>query len=135
VGWQKLVLVRGTTCDANGVPVILTDPRRGLDERHYATEPSGRFATCLIEVLESPPYRGLGGSTRKVISPVEIELGHHGGNDNGRLPVTTNNFVECGMHRTSVAPAIREAEALGSFVSPNVDAKVMPSTAHQICFS
>ena len=48
-----------------------------------------------------------------MISRIEIELGHHGGNDNGRLPVTTNDFVEYGMHRTSVAPAIREAEALG----------------------
>lgn len=48
-----------------------------------------------------------------VISRIEIELAHHGGNDNGRLPVTTDNFVEYGMHRTSVAPAIREAETLG----------------------
>jgi hypothetical protein len=29
------------------------------------------------------------------------------------LPVTTEDFVQYGMHRTSVAPAIREAEALG----------------------
>jgi transposase len=48
-----------------------------------------------------------------VISRIEIELASHGGNDNGRLPVTTDNFVQYGMHRTSVAPAIREAEALG----------------------
>jgi hypothetical protein len=48
-----------------------------------------------------------------VISCIEIELAHHGGNDNGRLPVTTDDFVRYGMHRTSVAPGIREAEALG----------------------
>jgi hypothetical protein len=46
-----------------------------------------------------------------VMSRIEIELAAHGGNDNGRLPVTTEQFVEYGMHRTSVAPAIREAEA------------------------
>jgi hypothetical protein len=74
---------------------------------------SGQFAARLIEMLESPAYRALSGSAHKVISRIEIELGHHGGNDNGRLPVTTNDFVEYGMHRTSVAPAIREAEALG----------------------
>jgi hypothetical protein len=74
---------------------------------------SGQFAARLIEMLESPAYRVLSGSAHKVISRIEIELGHHGGNDNGRLPVTTNDFVEYGMHRTSVAPAIREAEALG----------------------
>ena len=74
---------------------------------------SGQFAARLIEMLESPAYRALSASAHKVISRIEIELGHHGGNDNGRLPVTTNDFVEYGMHRTSVAPAIREAEALG----------------------
>jgi hypothetical protein len=74
---------------------------------------SGQFAARLIELLESPAYRALSASGHKVISRIEIELGHHGGNDNGRLPVTTNDFVEYGMHRTSVAPAIREAEALG----------------------
>jgi hypothetical protein len=74
---------------------------------------SGQFAARLIEMLESPAYRALSASGHKAISRIEIELGHHGGNDNGRLPVTTNDFVEYGMHRTSVAPAIREAEALG----------------------
>jgi hypothetical protein len=48
-----------------------------------------------------------------VISRIEVELAHHGGNDNGRLPVTTDHFVAYGMHRSSVAPAIREADALG----------------------
>jgi hypothetical protein len=48
-----------------------------------------------------------------VMSRIEIELAHHGGNENGRLPVTTDDFVEYGMHRTSVASAIREAVALG----------------------
>jgi hypothetical protein len=74
---------------------------------------SGQFAARLIEMLESPAYRALSRSAHMVISRVEIELGHHGGNDNGRLPITTNDFVEYGMHRTSVAPAIREADALG----------------------
>jgi hypothetical protein len=74
---------------------------------------SGQFSTRLIEMLESPPYRVLSRSAHMIISRIEIELAHHGGNDNGRLPVTTDDFVDYGMHRTSVAPAIREAEALG----------------------
>jgi hypothetical protein len=64
-------------------------------------------------MLESPAYRVLSSSGQMVISRIEIELAHHGGNDNGRLPVTTDDFVKYGMHRTSVAPAIREAVALG----------------------
>jgi hypothetical protein len=74
---------------------------------------NGQWSARLIEMLESPAYRTLSVSGHMVISRIEIELAHHGGNDNGRLPVTTDDFVEYGMHRTSVAPAIREAEALG----------------------
>lgn len=72
-----------------------------------------QFSPRLIAMLESPAYRALSVSGHLVISRIEIELGHHGGNENGRLPVTTDDFVEYGMHRSSVAPAIREAEALG----------------------
>jgi hypothetical protein len=74
---------------------------------------SGQFAARLIEMLESPAYRTLSRAALLVISRIEIELAHHGGNDNGRLPVTTDQFVEYGIHRSAVAPAIREAEALG----------------------
>jgi hypothetical protein len=74
---------------------------------------SGQFSPRLTEMLESPAYRALSCTGHMVISRIEIELSHHGGNDNGRLPVTTDDFMHYGMHRTSVAPAIREAEALG----------------------
>ena len=74
---------------------------------------SEQFSARLIEMLESPAYRTLSRSAHLVISRIEVELGHHGGNDNGRLPVTTDDFVSYGIHRASVAPAIRESEALG----------------------
>jgi hypothetical protein len=77
---------------------------------------SGQFAARIIEMLESPAYRVLSRSAHMVISRVEIELAHHGGNDNGKLPITTEDFIAYGMDRSSVAPAIREAEALG-FIS------------------
>jgi len=64
-------------------------------------------------MLESPAYRALSLSAHRVISRIEIELAHHGGNDNGRLPVTKQNFIAYGIHNDAVAPAIREAEALG----------------------
>jgi hypothetical protein len=72
-----------------------------------------QFSARLIEMLECPAYRALSRSAHLVISRIEVELAHHGGNDNGRLPVTTDNFVAYGIHRASVAPAIREVEALG----------------------
>jgi hypothetical protein len=74
---------------------------------------NGQFAPRLIEMLESPAYRALSRSAHQVISRIETELGHHGGNDNGRLPVSFADFVDYGVDRASVAPAIREAEALG----------------------
>jgi hypothetical protein len=74
---------------------------------------SGQWSPRLIELLESSAYRVLSLAGHRVISRIEIELGHHGGNDNGKLPVTKQDFIEYGVHNDSVAPAIREAEALG----------------------
>lgn len=73
----------------------------------------GQFAPRLIEMLESPAYRALSLSARRVIDRVEIELAHHGGGDNGKLPVTYDHFHEYGIHRHAIGPAIREAVALG----------------------
>jgi hypothetical protein len=64
-------------------------------------------------MLESPAYRQLSQAAHRIISRIEIELAHHGGNDNGKLPVTYGDFIEYGVHRHSIAPAIREAVALG----------------------
>ena len=50
-----------------------------------------------------------------IMDRIAIELAHHGGNDNGKLPVTYNQFVEYGLHRHAIGPAIREGEALGLF--------------------
>jgi hypothetical protein len=74
---------------------------------------SGAFSARLIEMLESPAWRALSLSGRRVIDRLEIELAHHGGNDNGRLPVTKLDFMAYGISARLVAPAIREAQALG----------------------
>ena len=66
-------------------------------------------------MMESPAYRVLSQSAHRAISRIELELCYHGGNDNGRLPVTFDDFVEYGIDRASVAPALREGEALGFF--------------------
>ena len=44
----------------------------------------GQWSPRLIEMLESPAYRALSVSAHRVISRIEIEHAHHGGNDNGR---------------------------------------------------
>jgi hypothetical protein len=73
----------------------------------------GQFAARLVEMLEAPAYRVLSLSAHRIISRVEIELGHHGGNDNGRLPVTYEDFERYGIDRHCIPLAIREAVALG----------------------
>jgi hypothetical protein len=73
----------------------------------------GQFAPRLIEMLESPAYRALSFSGRRVLDVIEIELAQHAGKDNGKLPVTFRDFVAYGLHWNGIAPAIRETVSLG----------------------
>jgi hypothetical protein len=73
----------------------------------------GQFNARLIEMMESPAYRVLSLTAHRVMDRISIELAQHGGNDNGKLPVTYEHFTEYGIDRHAVAPAIRELEALG----------------------
>jgi len=52
-------------------------------------------------------------SGHRILARLEIELGAHGGNDNGKLPTTFDQFAEYGISRRLVAPALREVTALG----------------------
>lgn len=74
---------------------------------------SGQFSARTIEMMEAPGWSVLSRAARLVLDRIEIEHAHHGGNDNGRLPVTFDHFVEFGVHRHSIGPALRELCALG----------------------
>jgi len=78
-----------------------------------STSFSGQWAGRLVEMMESHAFRALSLSAHRVIHRVEIELAHHAGKDNGTLPVTFDDFQSYGVHRHAIAPAIREAVALG----------------------
>ena len=73
----------------------------------------GQFAAHTIEMLKSRAWSVLSLSARRLLDRIEIEHADHGGNDNGRLPVTYDDFERYGIHRHSIAAAIREIEALG----------------------
>ena len=77
------------------------------------TQIGGQFAPHTINMLRSPAWRVLSLSARRVLDRVEIEFADHGGTENGELPVTYDDFEEYGVHRHAIAPAIREAVALG----------------------
>jgi hypothetical protein len=77
---------------------------------------SGQFSARLIEMMESPAFRVLSLSAHRALSRIEIELAHHGGQDNGQLPVTFDDFERYGLHRHAIGPALAELEALGFIV-------------------
>jgi hypothetical protein len=74
---------------------------------------AGQFAARTIEMMESPAFQVLSLGGHRALARIEIELAHHGGCDNSRLPVTFDQFVEYGIHRHAIAPALRELCALG----------------------
>ena len=73
----------------------------------------GQFVAHRIEMIRSPAWSVLSLSARRVLDRIEIEHCDHGGNENGRLPVTYDDFECYGIHRHAIAPAIRETVALG----------------------
>jgi hypothetical protein len=66
-----------------------------------------------VELLESPALRVLSRAAHLALLRIELELRHNGGFNNGKLIVTTEQFIEYGISENSVAPALRELEALG----------------------
>ena len=71
------------------------------------------FVQLRLPFLESPALGALSLSARRVLDRLEIEHMHHGGADNGRLQVPYSAFEQFGIHNNMIAPAIREAVALG----------------------
>lgn len=64
-------------------------------------------------MLCSPAWCALSLSARRILDRVEIEMADHGGTDNGKLPVTYDDFERYGIHRHAISPGIREAVVLG----------------------
>jgi hypothetical protein len=58
------------------------------------------FVMRTREMMESPAFRVLSLSAHRVLYRLEIELCRHGGKDNGRLPVTHQNFQDYGVITT-----------------------------------
>jgi hypothetical protein len=75
---------------------------------------NGPWAGREIEMLESPAFRALSLSGHRMLARIEIELARHAGRDNGKLPVTYDDFIRYGIgDRRTVAATEREIEALG----------------------
>ena len=89
-------------------------PRRsGRSRRSKPNSIGGQFTAYPVEMLESPAWRALSTTAKRCIERIAIELAHHGGRDNGELPVTNRNFRDYGVPMARIKPALAEAVALG----------------------
>jgi len=112
-----------TAVEVESDPAMLRDPGAKEKTRRRDGQAAGIskqtiggvFSWRLVEMQESPAYRVLSLSARRVMDRLEIELKRHGGKaeENGRLPCTYDHFEEYGVNRQAIAPAIRELVALG----------------------
>lgn len=84
-----------------------------MSRRQKHKKLTGQWAPRAIDLLRSPAYRVLSLSGHRVLARIEIELADHGGNDNGKLPITYVDFEDFGIDRHAIGPAIAELEALG----------------------
>lgn len=80
------------------------------NRRNRITE---QFAPRPIAMLESPGFRVLSRAAHQVLARIEIESANHGGKENGRLPVTYDDFEKYGIHRHAICAAIHELVAFG----------------------
>lgn len=87
--------------------------RSGPRKTNGAMKIDGPFVAHRLEMLTSPAYRTLSLSALRVLARLEVEHMGHAGRDNGTLPCTYNDFVEHGVHRQAIGPAINECVALG----------------------
>jgi hypothetical protein len=64
-------------------------------------------------MLESEAFRRLSVNAYRVIARLQVEHLAHGGLENGRLPVSFDDFVTYGIRRNAIRPAIEELVAAG----------------------
>jgi hypothetical protein len=73
----------------------------------------GQFVPHRLAMLESAAWRLLSFTARRILDRIEIEHMGHGGVENGRLPVTYDDFERYGIRRKSIPAGLFELEALG----------------------
>jgi hypothetical protein len=80
---------------------------------HRVNRLNGPFVPLTQELLASPVWGVLTLADRKVLDRLCLEHMAHGGQENGNLKCTYNDFVEYGVRRATIADAIRRLEVFG----------------------
>ena len=95
--------------DIDDVPFGSPEPA-APKRRNYFGE---RFSGRPLSLLESAAFSVLNLAEHKMLLRIEIEAGRHGGNDNGKWPVTFEQFEDYGIRRALIAGSRRALVALG----------------------
>ncbi len=77
------------------------------------TKIAGQFISRPRQLVDNPVMNVLSRAAFLVLNRIESEHMAHGGAENGKLPVTYEDFERCGVYADGIAPALRELEALG----------------------
>lgn len=77
----------------------------------------GKWLSCFmphrLELLISPAWRAAPRPLRNILERIEIEHLRHGGSNNGELYVSYLQFVEFGLSKRSIKPALELGQRLG----------------------
>jgi hypothetical protein len=86
-----------------------------ISQKRNRNKPPGDEAWMwrTLAMLESPAWRTLPAGSITIVERIEIEHARHAGTENGKLPVTYDNFEAHGAQRKLIPFYIRVAETLG----------------------
>jgi hypothetical protein len=88
-------------------------PKISILRKRNAVPKGEQWTWATTTMKESPAWRAMPLAARQVVDRIEIEHGLHGGQENGKLPVTYADFEAYGIRRMSIAFGIRAAVTLG----------------------
>lgn len=71
------------------------------------------FIAHIKEMRESPAWRAIPDTAKRVLERLELEHMRHAGTANGSLKVTFDQFAAAGIRRQSISLALRQLAALG----------------------
>lgn len=87
-----------------------------MARRRKVSKIGGAFIAHSLEMRRSAAWKALPDNARRVLDRLEVEHMSKGGEQNGTLICTYDDFETAGIRRKSVALALRQAQALG-FIS------------------
>jgi hypothetical protein len=69
----------------------------------------GQFIPHRLDMLQSPAWRALNHSAKRILECLEVEYMRKGGNKNGELICTYSDFAKAGIRRNAIRPGIHLA--------------------------